>query len=231
MLKAYKNQIFQYLLNHELSIDNFEIKDEHTTFPSIGSRSATIIAYKSEPDLKFGFLETSNFDSFYGAAAFFTPKFKFTLLSPVQVEFNNVFAWFKDWIQEIYKYNDEINTPDLWSTYRQRLNANDITAIDYSNKDQFSDVEKDSIKIALNELQSLIIDKYAKHEEQQRLVTHHILYLTERVDALNKTDWKGILINTFISICIALSLDAQKGQELLNLVIQIFQFSPGLLSS
>ncbi|MDB5002225.1 MAG: hypothetical protein JWQ34_450 [Mucilaginibacter sp.] len=235
MLKEYKNELFQTLLTHEIGIDNLEINENFKAiFPSLSGSyvNGLKVSYKPMPKMQFVFLERpDSFELFNIASVKFTPALELKLNQPSNLHnFRQGLEEFKLWlVKDLKGYIREVNEIDLWSTYLQRKNANDITTINYADQSNFSKEETESIKIALSELKVLINERYTKNDVQQQIVAHHIKYLTERVEALSKTDYKGVLINTFISICIALSLDSQKGAELMQLIIQVFQFSPGLL--
>lgn len=101
-----------------------------------------------------------------------------------------------------------------------------ITDKEYVDSDNFTLNERETIKLALNEIKGLINERFATTDYHIEVIDSRIKYLTEGVDRLNKTDWKGIFINTIISLTIALSLDAEKGQELYNLFVQFIQVMP-----
>ena len=84
--------------------------------------------------------------------------------------------------------------------------------------------------MSINELKGLIINKFELLEEQQKIVNDRLDYLAEASGRLNKFDWKGTLVNTIMSMSIALSLDTEKGKILLKLFQRIFQNIKGLLS-
>lgn len=223
------------LLNHEVGIDNLNINPnaQHSFSDIITPFKGVLLSYKPMPRMQFMVVEQrDNFDLFRVASVKFTPNLVFALDSPanpynIKQTLQRLDLWLK---RDLTYYIEEVNTPDLLAEYKLRQNASDITTIDYEDKSNFTIKEKESIKIALLELKALITDRFDADETQQQILAHHLLYLTERVEVLNKTDWKGILINTIIGISIALSLDSQKGAALMQLVIQVFQFSPGLLT-
>ncbi|MCC8424949.1 hypothetical protein [Mucilaginibacter sp. UR6-11] len=231
MKKEYKNQIFQFLLSHELGIDNFEIKEKQLiSFSHIGAREGVVISYKPAPEYLFCFLEDNDsFGHFIPASVDFQPKLSLRTLTDDSIFFQDAFDLFRLWLErDIADFIKNTSEVDLWASYQRAALANNITTIDYEDVTGFTHREKESIKIALAELRLLITERYAENDIHREVINHQIRYLTDRVEVLNKADWKGILTNTIISICIALSLDSQKGAELLQLVIQVFQFAPGL---
>jgi hypothetical protein len=55
------------------------------------------------------------------------------------------------------------------------------------------------------------------------IIEKRLLYLSDAVDRLNKTDWYGIAISTLIGISINLSLDTEKGRLLFKLFKQVVE--------
>jgi hypothetical protein len=69
----------------------------------------------------------------------------------------------------------------------------------------------------------LIKQDFNPNQEQFKVINDRLEYLTNALDKHNKFDWKGIAIQTVISIGIALSLSPEKGQQLLMLFKHVFQ--------
>jgi hypothetical protein len=222
MRKAYKNQIFQYLLNHPLGIDNFEVTDDETSFR---------LTYKlTEIPFTFSFEASGDFDYVWPTAVLFEPFFKHQELSQDAVPFESAFEYFKGWIdQHLQEYINDCNEIDLWAEYKARVSALPSNEFDYQDHTTFTKHEKQSIKLALKELSQLILDRFVEDEKHQQIVEERLAYLAESIDRIDhKIDWKGILINTIISITIALTLDPERGQELYNLFVQVLQVFPQL---
>ena len=59
-------------------------------------------------------------------------------------------------------------------------------------------------------------------QEELKSVDARLEYLSSAIDKHNKFDWKVIVINTVITITIALSLSAEQGSQLFQLFKQIF---------
>lgn len=236
MKKVYKNAIFHHLLNNELGIDNFAINESETlSSATLGKRTTFEVAYKPFPTLAFYFVDCGHsFDHFDVCEVSFTPDLRIQNLTNPDaggVSFTDALYSFNEWLEnDVKNYINEAKEVDLWAAYQNQVDTNNnIATIDYQDISEFTVGEKEGIKLALSELKLLITERFVTDDKQNEIVDRQIKYLTERVEVLNQTDWKGILINTFISICISLSLDAQKGQELMQLLIQVFQFAPGLL--
>jgi hypothetical protein len=222
MKNIYKNQIFQHLLNHPIGIDNFEVLDNEDLFQ---------LKYKPFPDpfFAFGFTSTHSFDSFGVLMTFYRPGYPFKNHGNLPFEFHKAFELFKSWLKEVLgRYLEDESTPNMFEEYQKRSNITVIENEDFKVSEVFTLRERESIKLGLNEIKSIIAQRFTATAEQLENTNQRIAYLQEGVDRLNKTDFKGIFINTIISIMIALSLDTQKGQELYSLFMQIIQFMPSI---
>lgn len=218
--KAYKNELFQILLNHSLGIDNFDIIESGHNLAMIYKPFEGILKYEI-------FQERNDFDLFTCVANGYVPGFPRQKRNLRPENFYDVKEDFKRWLAgTVRQYIQDEAEIDLWAEYQKRGNLAAIKSEDYSDFSIFTSQEKDTIKLALNEIKELIAERFASTETQLQLVNDRIDYLSAGVDRLNKTDFKGIFINTIISIMIALSLDTQRGQELYNLFMQVIQFMP-----
>jgi hypothetical protein len=222
MLNIYRNSIFEYLQNHKLGIDNFSFDGDHEF----------CISYAHQ-EQKFDYYFVSaedSFDWFLSAGTSFAPGFKVIDRITEYERFHIVLNDFAKWlIDHVERYAESKRVPDLWSEYIKREHLIPIKAEDYYDSDFFTKEDKQTLNLSINELKLLIVQKFELNEAHQNLVEDRLNYLSDSLErSTNKTDWKGILINTMISISIALSLDTQKGQELYNLFIAVMQVMPGL---
>ena len=221
MKKTYKNKIFETLLNHPLGIDNFDVID---------AGDLCIVYKPHERRFQYVFINSeASFDYFMTSAVNFAPGFSANHRASRPLPFKDVLEDFTFWLDnEITAFNNDHAEIDLWSEYQKRINQIALNEEDYFDLHDFSSREKESIKQGLNELKLIISERFTATDAQLELVNNRIDYLAAAADRTNKTDYKAILINTIISIMIALSLDAKRGQELYDLFIQVLQFMPGL---
>jgi hypothetical protein len=222
MLKKYKNEIFQTLLNHPLGFNNFTFEEMGMDF---------IVTYKPYNGIfKYAFSQnTESFDYFSCSAIEYSPLMSANVrVSPNNpVPFYNVLNDFSTWIErDIQQYLEDESEIDLWEEYKKGTNLSDVTALIFEDTTEFTFEEKSQIKISLRELKSLIIERFVQNDNDNALIIDRITYLEESLDRLNKTDWKGILISTFFAIVIALSLDTERGKELYNLFLMVFHIKP-----
>ena len=214
----YKNEIFNYLLTNKWDINDFNVDDNEFEF---------IVQYKVTP-LKFKFYFPNDFDFFFPSWIVYSPNWRSdgTNLS----DWYTTFKLFRKWLITIKNYIDDQNAIDLWDEYLKGNSVVYSKNIDFDNQDNFTPDEQQQLRMSINELKGLIINKFELLEEQQKIVNDRLDYLAEASVRLNKFDWKGTLVNTIMSISIALSLDTEKGKILLKLFQRIFQNIKGLLS-
>ena len=222
MKTSYKNQIFEVLLNHPLGIDNFEITERGLDFV------ITYLPYSKVFDYNFRNSDTS-FDYFISVATFYSPGFVQGYRYGTQVSFEGALNDFKDWlVHHLEAYINDQETVDLWAEYKNKAAQTPLIIENYQDTTTFTLEEKQTLKLGLNELKLLIAERFTVTPAQLEAVNNRLDYLAEVVERTNKTDYKNILISTIISIMIALSLDASKGQELYNLIVQVLKFAPSL---
>ena len=218
MRTIYKNEIFNYLLTNKWDISDFKISDREDSF---------IVNYKETP-LNFSIYFPHDFDLFFPSWTIYSPNWKSTGANPSA--WPETFQLFQKWLETTVKnYIDDQNTIDLWEEY---LNGNSVVclkSIDFDNQENFTPDEQQQLRMSINELKRLIVNKFELLEEQQKIVSERLDYLVEASKRLNKFDWKGTLVNTIISISIALSFDTNKGKILLGLFQSIFRSIKGLL--
>jgi len=222
MKKGYKNEIFLFLSTHQMGIDNYDFIDKEDRFSVVFRPFGGLFRYDFISD-------SQSFDHFQSAATSYSPGYKSKFRASVALPFGQVFTDFVIWIEsDINEYIKEKEQPDRWAEYKKLTNASVIKAEDFTDISDFLPGEKEQIKIALKELKLLIIERFAENKEQIENVNLRMTYLEQAIDRTNKTDWKGLFLNTIISITIALSLDTQRGKELIDLFVQLMQIAPGL---
>jgi hypothetical protein len=103
-----------------------------------------------------------------------------------------------------------------------------VENISFNETEDFSLEQKTQIKLGFAELKFILARDYANNDNQIKLINDRLDYLIDAVDRLNKTDWKGILISTVIGMITSLTLDRERGAELMNLFINIIHIAPTL---
>jgi hypothetical protein len=225
MKKAYKNQIFHTLRNNELGFDNFSFATD--------TDGDIEITYKPYDGIfKYVFAqEPESFDIFspYGVA--YKPGMKMEQRYQYTMTFEYMLNDFELWLEnEIIPYIEDESQIDLWEEYKKNEAVIDLSRIDYHDQENFTIEEKKQIIVGIKELKLLMLRDFSNSDIESKIINERLDYLIEATNRIeNKTDWKGIFINTFITVCIALTLDSQRGNELYQLflnVLHIIKFLP-----
>lgn len=229
ILKSTKNKIFD-ILNSNFNIDDFHFEEICTPIPQNESEINSLAVKHLKTGLEFRFIHTP-----HSYKAFYYSEIKNTPLKSIknQIFFawneNQIFDLFRNYLAtDLKEAINEIEEPDLLGNYIKNKNKLNPDNIDFNSLDDFKDSERKLIKDGLKEIKLLITEKFELTEAQNLIVNNRLNYLGEAVDRLNKTDWKGVLTSTIISIAIALSLDSQKGQMLWDLFFNLFNNIPGI---
>jgi hypothetical protein len=219
----YKNELFTLLSHSEFSVDNFQFKEEPWN-----DRPASVIAYK-ETGLRFTVAPQGSMEYYVFSWTAYAPGFPTVRGSHESspVEFIHIKNEFMRWLgRDVTKYIEDLNEPDLWTAYLGNPIRLDIARINFNEQGAFLQEEIVQIRFALHTLNQLIHDKFNTTEAQQQEVTVRLDYLSNALDRLNRFDWLGTLVNTLITIAIALSLDTERGRQLFELVRGLLKALP-----
>lgn len=211
MRPKYKNEIFSYLITNNWDIIDFIVKEFDGNLR---------IYYKNTP-LYFEFKATNSYDNYWISYTCYSPNWD------VKTEYR--YTWprailiFNNWLEsEVKIYIEDQNTIDLWEEYMKSSKAVCSKNINFDSQENFTTEEQRQLQLSINELKGLIIDKFQLQEEQQEIINTRLDYLIEATSRLNRFDWKGTVINTIISLIIALSFDAEKANQLVKLFQIVF---------
>jgi hypothetical protein len=210
----YKNQLFDYLRTNPFGVDDFTYRNgSHFEVPELG-----VLAYK-DSGLQFYIANSPHsFNDFMYAETYYAAGFPVTQLTPrlsshTYIPFHDVLLGLQKWlVTHVREYIEDMATPDHWQQYRNGAQLLNLDKIDFADQGQFSAEEKEQIAVSLNSIKLLIAERFATTDAQQADINAKIDYLISSVNRLNKFDWKSVLINTIITIIIALSLDTEKGR-------------------
>jgi hypothetical protein len=217
MLKRYKNAFFEAIQAAGLDIDDFTGEEDRTTEPDI---PRFVIHYKPAHLTFTAENDPENPHAFVCTYAIYAPDID---PSPEGCYPDKDFAAFK-YVKEVFERwltaqvrtaIDEELLPDLWATLAEDLTT--ITKSQFSPMGEFTEEERRQLKLALATFRLRVVETFSPNEEQLGVISEHIDYLVSAVDRLNKFDWKGVAISTLIGISTALSLDTERGRQLLGL--------------
>jgi hypothetical protein len=135
---------------------------------------------------------------------------------------NDIYELFKKWLDSVVRsYFEELLIPNLW----ERINQNsEIFLSDLDDKaiSSFKEEEKEQINFALQKFTALIKAEFKPSLIEMEYIIKRIDYLSEALNRLNRTDWKGLAISTLIGISTALTLDTNQGKMLYALFKRVF---------
>jgi len=220
MKTKYKNQIFQTLLSHPLGVDNFLIENQN--------RYLRVTYLPFDGVFKFDFMQSEDsLDLFYCEAILYRLEFRFHRLN-TESDFTDNLERFKRWlVKDLAEFIEDKKEIDLYEEYKKNAANKELQQIDYQDHTNFTANEKSQILLGINELKLIMLDKFVTNDNDKEIIAARLLYLTEATNRIeNKTDWKGIFINTFIAMCIALSLDTARGNELYQLFMNVLNIVP-----
>jgi len=209
----YRNELFEFLSLTKFGRDDFQLSEER-----IQVEDATVLAYK-DTRLKFYVANSyHSYEEFKYAETYYAPSFPVTQFLPGRhpfLAFDKVLNALNTWMNDhVANYVADQTATDLWSAYASSTKLIDWESVAFEQPEAFSPDEKDHLRLALQELKGLIERQFVTTAAEQQTVNQRIDYLAAGLDRLNKFDWKSVVVNTIISIVIALSFDAEKGKQL-----------------
>ncbi len=217
LLKKHKNSLLSII--QEAGLDSNLFTGIDGKIPGDASEYF-IVALRDSP-IRFAVTTASSFDRpIYSHSRFANG---FPLTPAYSTDWDSLHSLFRNWLDDVVKpYLDEISSPDLWQLLgKSRQKAkNEVDTIDPMGF--FSREEKVSIRLSISDFRSLVVKNFKPNNAELKSIDARLTYLSEALDKHNKFDWRGIAINTVITIGIALSLSPEQGNHLLQLFKQVF---------
>ena len=214
MLKRYKNAFVQTIQAAGLDIDDFTAMDDDI--------ASLAIRYKPIHLVFTAFNDPEDPHAFSCSYTIYAPGFD----PPPNyypergfVAFKYIREAFERWLAgEVRIAIDEELLPDLWAMIPKGLAK--IESDPISPVAEFTEEERQQLKLALSTFRLRLIETFNPDEEQLKVISQKVDYLVAAVDRLKKFDWKGVAISTLIGISTTLSLDTQRGRQLYGLFQQ-----------
>lgn len=126
-------------------------------------------------------------------------------------------AYFKEWIQNLKR---ELGLEDKWQS---------LALVLASNRASFADGADEKFSIQEYDVLSTRLDHAAKRlpeagleEEEIEVIRLKFEHMKKMGKSLNKSDWQGLFIGTLVSTLNQLGVSPETGQELWELLRQIF---------
>jgi hypothetical protein len=141
----------------------------------------------------------------------------------IRVEATLALSWpraaylFAEWLRNIKTQAAE---PDLWA--RIIADAREtVVSGDYgspANNDKFRPEETEVIFIRIEQVRANLLGS-GLNEEQARVVSERLDYLTEATRRLGRFDWRGAALGVAFDIAVAVAFDPEQAQRLLNAIL------------
>ena len=219
MLNSYKNGFLDIINDAGFDQEKFRSFDDKD-----GNHHIFIIELINTP-LKF-IARTSpeDFRSLDCRYTLFGPGFPGSDIIPENgyTNINYIYESFKKWLVTVVRsYFEELLIPNLWERINQN-SENYLSNLDDQAISSFNEEEKEQIKFALQKFIGLIKEEFKPSQIEMEYIIKRIDYLSEALNRLNRTDWKGLSISTLIGISTALTLDTNQGKMLYALFKRVF---------
>lgn len=224
MRKGIKNKLFLSISEQQINLDNLDMIDNDNKLTITYKPFNGIFKYEIND-------HPSHFDLFVAKATHFAPGFPLTnRLAPSingYVAIDRIIGDFIEWMNtDVELFSSDLKDVDLWEEYKR---GSTLLTIDQSytdNQSDFTAIERQQIRLALNDLRLNIPQHFQLEPEQLESVNNRIDYLSQAVDRLNKTDWKGILIAQYIALLTTMALNPDQAKNLYDLFIKVLHIIP-----
>ena len=224
MIKKYKNAFVTEVNSLDLNMENFILEYQDESNVVHGYRQIELLHKESG----FRFLLRNNesdwneFDCVYttfkpGFPEDFFPREGWTNFEECT---NRLKAWVSGDLEEFLIENEQ---PDYLEILSQKENLLSVENIEFNKNTPFNAEELKSVQLGMRELRILIEKEFEFTKEELKYIDNRLKYIEESAQRLGRIDWKNILIASIPAIIIALSLDTEKGQKLLDLFSKILQ--------
>lgn len=221
MLTQLKNQLLEVFQKHDISLDLINVEEEYGNF----------IVRVADTPLKFIITDTEDdFYKFNYSYTRFRPGFPISSSHEI-VHFGMVLLSFDVWVKnDVRNIIKEKDSPDLWEHHKNLGEAIPSPAPPEDEIEEFTEDEKNQIRVSIDEFRLLVEENFQPIEEQLKDFNERLDYLSNAVDRLNRFDWRALLITTGLDIVIAFTLDPEGARRLYELLQQAFSGVIGFLS-
>jgi len=230
MLNSTKNAIFEAIKAAGFDPNQFEPSEFRTVGdPELEGFSLQL---KNSP-LDFEIrVSPANYREFECCGSIIAPGWiKGRIWPPIgHMPIEDILGQLRMWLRDVVTvYLKERDIPDLWATAQTESDLLVASLDDPQGADMFSSDEKALLRMSINKLRSDVIAEFQPNKEQLKEINNRLAYLSDSLDRLNRFDWKSILLSTAIGIVTSLSLDTQRGAQLLQLLKNAFSVTLHLL--
>ena len=214
MLNEYKNGLLDVLKHEGFDPEQF-----------VAEEQADVGFKLTFADTSLWFLATNPPETFHWFDCYwttFSPEFVTDSVGG-RVSDEAMYRLLAEWLADhVRQYLASLLVPNLWEQIETQKQLLSFDAVEQETG-SYSDDEKAALRSSIKTAKLLITERFSPSEDQAEIINELFVYLDQSLDRLkNKRDWKGVLLNTMISISIALSLNTEQGAALLELFKQAF---------
>ena len=227
MLKKYKNELYHLVSRGNFNLSDFSIKEAKEN-----KSSQQQLKYKESKMILT--IEESE-DSFHNFRIWYT-KFEkgYPKVGPSPQKGHTNFASIKNiinsWLNnELKKFILEIEEVDFWSQLSNNKDSFKLEYINFNDSSQFTNDEKEQVKLSLKEAAILIQENILLSKGQFKILEERISYLISTLDRIDKkVDWKTLAIGSFISMILNMGVDTDTGKLIWEILKKVFSNVPAL---
>lgn len=215
MLKRHKNGFIGVIQEHGLDSQSFEVEE-----PVFDKVKAFVLRFRKSSMCFIVWPDEESFDRFQYSFTSFTPAFPSSGVRYSR-DIDGVYESFSIWLkQDLALYIDNMLEPDFWEQITTQHDF--LSSSGETEYEQFDEEEKAQLRLKIGEFRLLVINKFGLSPEQIEMINRRLDYMSEALDRLNRFDWRGVVINSVVSISIALYLNNEQGRTLFNLFKRVF---------
>ena len=235
MLKGQKNLLLREVKSAGLDMGLFRTREVREAGEKL------VFLELVESPLRFSILEADDsHNKFRHQHSRFLPNFPDSDLFPAQgwTDIEGVCVGLQHWLRgSVQRYLEELRTPDLWAGAIRSIGTWNLAlglhgspeSLGYAY-DDFDEDQRTEIRKSLENLQEQIHTHLELPAAKLKIVEDRFAYLSEALDRLSRFDWWALLVYTMITIFIALALDTDRGERLLELLRKLFENLGNLLA-
>lgn len=137
------------------------------------------------------------------------------------IKWSVLYTHLEKWVSRVKK---ELDAPDLWAAFvlDQRTTAFAGARPSDESFRPFTADEKVVIRRALSATEQKIDETFHPSRDEMAYVRERLDYIADRLDHLNRFDWKGVFLESIMSVGVGLALDAVGVRTLFEVVKQTF---------
>jgi len=229
VLKRFKNDIYGIIEESGIDPKRFKLYEDKE------EGSATSILDLIDSPLTFYFINSdTSWIDFNASYIRFLPNYPFYPLERQNsyISFDDCKEIFKSWLKnDVEPYIEDNDRDDRWSEFQFETNIYALTRIEFGNSSNFSSTEMAQVKIAIDNLKTLMIEHFNPTIQELEFINNRLDYLSEATTRLGKFDWSNTFVSILISIAINMCFDTETGKLFFNLIKQVFGSFENFLSN